>query len=188
MKYKVLAIIGPSACGKDTIQRWIVNNHANEAKGIVSCTTRPPRDCEQNGIDYYFLNNEEFAEKVLNGEMLEATDFRGWFYGTPITPLVENKINVGVFNPAGVECLLSDSRLEVVVARVYASQKTCLLRSLHREKNPDCMEVCRRFLADQKDFEEIDFDYFTWLNNEEKDCTDEARNWFWERAKQQFTE
>ncbi|MGN0992847.1 MAG: hypothetical protein ACI4PE_02890 [Bacilli bacterium] len=42
----------------------------------MSCTTRPPRDYEKDKKDYFFLSNEKFCEKVLNGEMLEATSFR----------------------------------------------------------------------------------------------------------------
>ena len=166
-KIKILALFGKSASGKDTIQKWIVSNFPRTFNGIVSCTTRPPRDGEQDGVAYHFLTNEEFTAKVLNGDMLEATDFRGWFYGTSISELNEQKINVGVFNVAGIECLLEDSRLDVFPVFVCATDKTRLLRSLNREPNPDCKEICRRFGTDKKDFENIDFDYEAWLNESE---------------------
>ena len=82
-KYKVIALFGKSGAGKDTIQKWIVSN-IPDINGIISCTTRPKRDYEEEGKDYFFLTNEDFAEKVLDGSMLEATEFRDWFYGTPI--------------------------------------------------------------------------------------------------------
>lgn len=165
-KYKVIALFGKSGAGKDTIQKWIVSN-IPDINSIISCTTRPKRDYEEEGKDYFFLTNEEFAEKVLNGSMLEATEFRKWFYGTPIETLSQEKINIGVFNPAGVSCILEDSRLEVYPIYVKASDKTRLLRSLNRENNPDCEEICRRFFTDKDDFQEIKFNYFTFINEEE---------------------
>ena len=164
-KIKILALFGKSASGKDTIQKWITTNFPALTKGIVSCTTRPPRDGEQEGVDYFFLTDEQFAAKVLDGSMLEATSFREWFYGTALDQLNPDKINIGVFNITGVECILDDPRLDVVPVWVHASDKTRLRRSLDREDNPDCKEICRRFLADEKDFDEMnDFDYFGWIN------------------------
>ena len=164
-KIKILALFGKSASGKDSIQKWIVSNYPQLTNKIVSCTTRPPRSGEQDGVDYFFLSDEEFAKKVLDGSMLEATSFREWFYGTALDQLNPDKINVGVFNITGVECILDDSRLDVVPVWIHASDKTRLRRSLDREDNPDCKEICRRFLADEKDFDEMDdFDYFGWIN------------------------
>lgn len=74
-KFKIIALYGKSGSGKDTIQKWVVS-HMPEIHGIISCTTRPKRDYEIEGKDYYFLTNEQFAEKVLDGSMLEATEFR----------------------------------------------------------------------------------------------------------------
>lgn len=165
-KIKIIALFGKSGAGKDTIQRQIKMN-IPEVNSIVSCTTRPPREKEVNGVDYHFLSLEQFTQKVLNGDMLEATEFRDWFYGTSISELDPDKINVGVFNIAGIEALLADSRLEVVPVFVYAEDKVRLYRSLMREVDPDCEEICRRYFADQKDFENINFYYVVWENNGE---------------------
>ena len=165
--YKIIALFGESGAGKDTIQKWIAKNYSN-INTIISCTTRPKRDYEKDGIDYYFLSNEDFAKKVLDGTMLEATSFREWFYGTPLSSLDNNKINVGVFNIQGIDCLLQDNRLEVLPIHIYTTGKERLIRSLNREDNPDCIEICRRFLADEQDFSSIDFDYQTYVNSNNK--------------------
>ena len=86
-KIKILALFGKSASGKDSIQKWITTNYPQLTNKIVSCTTRPPRSGEQDGVDYFFLSDEEFAKKVLDGSMLEATSFREWFYGTALDQL-----------------------------------------------------------------------------------------------------
>lgn len=159
---KIIALFGPSSSGKDTLAKTL--SARSDVNEIISCTTRPKREYEKEGIDYYFLTDEEFGKKVLNGTMLEATSFRNWFYGTPLESLKENKINIGVFNKQGIECLLSDNRLEVIPIYIACEDKKRLMRSLEREMNPDCEEICRRFLADKQDFEEIDFNYITFYN------------------------
>ena len=165
-KYKVLALFGKSGAGKDTIQKWLTTNY--NMNGIISCTTRPPRDYERDGIHYHFLSNEEFAQKVLNMSMLEATIFNDWCYGTPIESLKEDKINVGVFNIQGIECLLQDNRLDILPIFIDCSDKTRLLRNIKREKVPNCLEICRRFITDEKDFSDINFDYITFDNNDDR--------------------
>lgn len=164
-KYKVLALFGESGNGKDYIQKELIAAFPDQTKGIVSCTTRPQRDYEIEGVDYHFLNLATFGEKVINGDMLEATCFNDWFYGTAIDELDINKTNIGVFNVEGVKCLLQDPRLNIIPIYISASPKTRLLRALKREDSPNCHEICRRFLADEQDFADIDFDYIE-FNNE----------------------
>ena len=162
-KIKIIALFGQSGSGKDTLAKYLTNN-VSETHPIISCTTRPKRDYEKDGIDYHFLTEAEFTEKVLDTSMLEATSFRNWFYGTPIESLDENKINIGVFNIQGIENLLKDDRLEVLPVFVACEDKLRLQRCLNRESNPDCEEICRRFLTDTQDFEVIPFEYHIFYN------------------------
>ena len=168
-KIKVIALYGKSSAGKDTIQNWIVQNYPSCTKKMVSYTTRPPRDYEEDGRDYYFISNEEFSEKVLNGDMLEAVEFNGWFYGSAISALDPEKINIGVYNPEGIQAILNDDRLFVIPVYIYAEDKTRLLRSLYREEKPDCAEICRRFFADEKDFENLEIEHSLYCYNEGPD-------------------
>lgn len=156
-KYKILALFGESGAGKDTLKEIIVSReHLNN---IVNTTTRPIREGEVNGVNYHFIEPVQFAEKVLNGDFIEATEFNNWFYGTSITELAKDVVNVGVFNIYGIECMLQDPRLEVHPVYVKTSDKLRLLRALEREESPNCQEICRRFLADKKDFADIEFEY-----------------------------
>ena len=104
-KVKLLALFGESGAGKDTIQYWLVNNLPNAHK-IVSCTTRPPREYEKNGIDYYFLTANDFISKYLKNEILDFTIFNDWHYGTLKADLKNDKINIGVFNIESIRDLL----------------------------------------------------------------------------------
>lgn len=165
-KIKILALFGESGTGKSTIQRWIVQNidHTNK---IVPYTTRPKREYEVEGEDYFFVTPEQFEKTLLEGEMIEATSFNDWFYGTPFCTLERNKINIGVFNITGIEDLLTYHRFNVLPVRVLVDEKMCLLRALNREAHPNCHEICRRFLADQKDFIDIPFEYAAFDNSNE---------------------
>ena len=67
---------------------------ASNLNEIISYTTRPIREGEQEGINYHYVSNEEFSQLVLENKMLEATVFNSWGYGTAINSLNENKINI----------------------------------------------------------------------------------------------
>ena len=74
-KIKIIALFGKSAAGKDTLQKMMLDQNTNFHK-VVSCTTRPKRDYEEEGVDYFFLTEDEFARKTISGDMLETTIFR----------------------------------------------------------------------------------------------------------------
>lgn len=150
-KYKVLALYGKSGSGKDTIQKILINEYSYGCAGIVSTTTRPPRDYEVEGKDYYFVKEEDFNKDL----MLEWTSFNNWFYGTSLSSLKTNKINIGVFNLDGIKALQKNSEIDVLPIEISAPDKVRLERCLKREENPDCLEICRRFLADEEDFKNV---------------------------------
>ena len=162
--YKILALIGEAGTGKDTLMREVLkqNPSLNE---IISCTTRPPREGEVEGKNYYFLSNEDFTQKLLNNEMLEATVFNDWCYGTSLDSLDSTKVNIGVFNPAGIESLMTHSNIYIVVYYVRTSDKNRLIRQLSRETNPNIEEIIRRYQADNFDFADLPFHYNEIDNN-----------------------
>jgi guanylate kinase len=173
-KYKIIAVMGQAGAGKDSFVNTLLEDtrFKDIAKPIISCTTRPIREHEQDGVNYHYLTNEEFAEQVVNGEMLEATVFNNWCYGTSTKNLDEDALNIGVFNPEGVEILQGSNNIDLTVVYILANDKVRLLRQLNREENPDCNEIVRRFGADKKDFRQeridaINPDYKI-LNNGDK--------------------
>lgn len=156
--FKLVAICGKAGAGKDYLLHKIINDYGTKYfHEIISCTTRPPRENEQNGVNYYFLSNEKFAEKVFNGEMLEATIFNDWCYGTATQSLDHNKVNIGVFNPVGIEALMQDDRIDLTVFLVEAPSKDRIIRQLQRENNPDINEIFRRYKADEEDFDGFEY-------------------------------
>jgi guanylate kinase len=77
----VFVVTGPSGAGKGTLIQLVLPRFA-ELSLVVSATTRPQRPGEENGVHYWFLSREEFAEKVTAGEFLEWVDYVGNLYGT----------------------------------------------------------------------------------------------------------
>jgi len=90
---KVIIISGPSGVGKSTVLKEIRHRFGN-LRWSVSATTRPPRDGEQEGVDYHFLSPEEFERRRENNGFLEACEVfgRGYWYGTlrsEVEPVVD---------------------------------------------------------------------------------------------------
>ena len=156
--------MGKSGAGKDTIQNAFCDKFS-EVHKIVSTTTRPPRQNEIEGSDYFFVSGEQFAQKLLDFEMVEACDFRDWFYGTELKALSPDRVNVGVFNPDGIRALSEDGRVDLMVVYVIAKDKVRIMRALDREENPDIEEIFRRFKTDMVDFSDLDFNYVPLIND-----------------------
>lgn len=151
---KVIAICGKSGAGKDSILREIISQKP-EWKEIVSHTTRPRREYEIEGEDYYFVSDKDFQNMCDNGDMLEYTEFNTWHYGTARSSLAPNTINVGVFNPEGLRHLMAYNGLEVIPIYIVADDKVRLKRCLDRELKPDVAEIIRRYGTDEEDFKDI---------------------------------
>ncbi|MFF1874339.1 guanylate kinase [Streptomyces sp. CB03911] len=91
---RLTVLSGPSGVGKSTVVAHMRKQHP-EVWLSVSVTTRHPRPGEQNGIHYYFVDNDEFDKLIANGELLEWAVFAGNRYGTPRTAVLE-KLDNGV--------------------------------------------------------------------------------------------
>ena len=173
--YKIIAIMGEAGTGKDSLMQEILKLKP-EFHEIISCTTRPMRQGEAEGVNYYYYTPEQFGDRVLHDEMLECTVFNDWFYGTSYDSVRSDCINIGVFNPTGVESLLARPDVDVKVIRVVAEDKTRLIRQLNREEWPDVREIVRRFNADWMDFDGIeeDFEYIKVPNGQGADLVANA--------------
>lgn len=156
--YKIIAIMGEAGSGKDSLMQAMLKLRPDFHE-IISCTTRPKREGEVEGVNYYYYTPEQFGDRVLHDEMLECTVFNDWFYGTSYDSVRSDCINIGVFNPTGVESLVVRPDVDVKIIRVVAEDKTRLLRQLNREGSPDVREIIRRFHADWLDFEGVEEDF-----------------------------
>ena len=80
---KAVIFTAPSGAGKTTIVRHLLKKFPNKLAFSISATTRRRRKNEKDGVDYYFLNPEQFKEKIKRGDFLEYQEvYDNQFYGT----------------------------------------------------------------------------------------------------------
>lgn len=80
----VFLVSAPSGAGKTTLCRRLLEAEPNLCYS-VSCTTRPPREGERDGVDYFFLTRGAFEAEAAAGEFLEHAEVHGHFYGTRVS-------------------------------------------------------------------------------------------------------
>lgn len=85
---RLTVLSGPSGVGKGTVVAKVRELYPHVWVS-VSCTTRRPRPGERNGVHYWFVTRERFAELVAADELLEHAEFAGNLYGTPRAPVAE---------------------------------------------------------------------------------------------------
>lgn len=80
---KILFIVGESGSGKTHLQNRLLDRFPREFNKVTSCTTRPKREGERDGIDYYFIKSPSaFESMIRKGEFLQYDKFGGHYYGT----------------------------------------------------------------------------------------------------------
>jgi len=84
----LLVISGPSGAGKSSLIK-AAKDEIGDFYFSISTTTRPPRENEKDGIDYYFVDRESFEEDIRAGEFLEYAQVHGNYYGTSLKPVRE---------------------------------------------------------------------------------------------------
>jgi guanylate kinase len=86
----LVVISGPSGVGKSTVRKALFNIPNHNFVYSISMTTRKPRACEENGVDYFFVSEDEFKEKIKEDDFLEYTNFVGNYYGTPKSMVLDS--------------------------------------------------------------------------------------------------
>ena len=95
MKGKLIIVSAPSGSGKSTIISWLMKHPELRLAFSISCTSRPPRGSERDGVEYFFLTPDEFRRRIEADEFLEYEEvYEGRFYGT-LKSQVEHQLSQG---------------------------------------------------------------------------------------------
>ena len=170
---KIFSVMGKTSSGKDTVYKRVLehltlNQGVRAPKTVVIYTTRPMRPGETNGVEYFFVTEEELQTFREQGKVMEERCFQTvhgpWYYFTVNDGQIdlEHHSYMMINTLAGFEMIRSyynKQNEDDVVIPVYieADAKDRLIRYINREamqKKPNYSEVCRRFLADEADFAE----------------------------------
>ena len=82
----MLIISGPSGSGKSSLIK-AAKDKIGDFYFSISTTTRPPREGEKNGVDYFFVDRKTFEADIRAGEFLEYAQVHGNYYGTSLKPV-----------------------------------------------------------------------------------------------------
>ncbi len=174
----IIAISAPSGTGKTSIVKRIIE----EIPGLVfsvSATTRKKREYEKNGVDYFFLTEEEFKEKINNGEFVEWEKVYDYYYGT-FKSVIEDSINKGsslilevdVKGALTIKRIFPDANLIYVVPPSHEA----LIKRLKNRKTEDDADIKKRL---ERAIMELSikekFDYFV-VNEDLDKAISETKN------------
>ena len=91
----LIIISGPSGSGKGTIIKEYLKTNRDHSWLSVSCTSRPIRPGDEEGVNYYFVTKKEFERLIKKGEFLEYAEYNGNYYGTP-KEYIESRLSSGI--------------------------------------------------------------------------------------------
>lgn len=161
---KIFCVMGKSATGKDTVYQKLLAENSLNLKRIIPYTTRPIREGEENGREYYFCTEEDVQRFEDEGRIVELraynTVYGIWKYFTlndgNIQLEKENYLLIGTLEAyTKIRDYFGSEKVVPIYIEVEDGER--LLRAITREKQQDVPkyeEMCRRFLADAKDFSE----------------------------------
>lgn len=161
---RIFIIMGKSATGKDTVFKMLMETKELKLKTCVTYTTRPIRNNELNGVEYFFVDEEELSRLQAENKIIEQRSYNTmhgiWHYFT---------VNDGQIKLEEADYLMLGTlesfrqireyygRDRVIALYLEVEDGIRLMRAVQREqkqKQPKYSEVCRRFLADEEDFSE----------------------------------
>lgn len=184
---RIYCIIGKSSSGKDTIYKKLLKNPSLDLKRIVPYTTRPIRAGEREGVEYYFTTVEGMECLRVEDRIIECraydTVYGIWYYFMA----KDSQIDLEKHDYLVIGTLVSYAKIRdyfgqdrVVPIYIDLDDGERLSRALRRERKqeqPRYEEMCRRFIADAKDFSKENLEQAgitkSYDNHDLKSCLDE---------------
>ena len=160
---KIFYVMGKSSSGKDTIFKKI-QERLPELKTIVLYTTRPIREGEKDGVEYYFVGDKELEMFQREGKIIELRSYNTVHGKWNYFKVADNQIQLEESSYLVIGTLVSYEKMKeyfggenLVPVYIEVEDGERLARAVERERkqeSPKYAELCRRFLADTEDFSE----------------------------------
>jgi guanylate kinase len=174
----VLVLSGPSGAGKSSLIHKIIDD-IGECYFSISTTTRPIREGEVEGVDYHFVDKEEFEREIEEDQFLEYAVVHGNYYGTSMRPVKEalgkGKLvifDIDVQGNAAVQNRLGDITTSVFITPPTLSE----LKKRLENRSTDAPEVIeRRIKMARKEIQRVaEYEYLL-INDDLEEAADKLR-------------
>ncbi len=178
MKGQILIISGPSGSGKSTLLSRLLKEE-NDLYFSISSTTRAPRQGETDGVNYYFINKDEFKKGIDAGEFLEWAFVHGNYYGTSLKPVLkaleEGKIAIFDIDVQGFNIAKSKFAENITSVFITTASKNELKSRLQNRGTDSAQTIEKRLINAVGEMEHIlEYDYFL-INDDLQNCYENLR-------------
>lgn len=182
----IYIIMGKSATGKDTIYKKLLSREDIDLKKVVMYTTRPIRKGEKEGVEYHFVDEDKLNKLKKQGKIIEHRSYDTihgkWHYFTADDGQIDLDNNdylmIGTLETYD-QIIKHFGQNRVVAIYLEVEDGLRLERALRREQSqeePKYAELCRRFLADEKDFSEDNIAKYKIFNRYQNEDVDACIN------------
>ena len=178
MKGQILIISGPSGSGKSTLLSRLLKEE-NDLYFSISSTTRAPRQGETDGVNYYFINKDEFKKGIDADEFLEWACVHGNYYGTSLKPVLkaleEGKIAIFDIDVQGFNIAKSKFAQNITSVFITTASKNELKSRLQNRGTDSAETIEKRLINAVGEMEHIlEYDYFL-INDDLQNCYENLR-------------
>ena len=178
MKGQILIVSGPSGSGKSTLLSRLLKEE-NDLYFSISSTTRAPRQGETEGVNYYFISEDEFKKGIDAGEFLEWACVHGNYYGTSLKPVLkaleEGKIAIFDIDVQGFNIAKSKFAKNITSVFITTASKNELKSRLQNRGTDSAETIEKRLINAVGEMEHIlEFDYFL-INDDLQNCYENLR-------------
>lgn len=178
MKGQILIISGPSGSGKSTLLGRLLKEE-NDLYFSISSTTRAPRQGETEGVNYYFINKDEFKKGIDADEFLEWAFVHGNYYGTSLKPVLkaleEGKIAIFDIDVQGFNIAKSKFAENITSVFITTASKNELKSRLQNRGTDSAQTIEKRLINAVGEMEHIlEYDYFL-INDDLQNCYENLR-------------
>jgi guanylate kinase len=167
-KMKHIVLSGPSGVGKSTIAERLIREGICERS--VSCTTRPKRSKETEGLDYEFVDDEKFHDMAKNGEFVEVKEIFGHLYGTKLKRI--QKAKKPLLFVVDVDGMLSLKNAQVPIISIFILPPNLelLKERLNRRDSNSSQEINQRIERAAYEMTKKDFYDMQVVNEDLQKC------------------
>lgn len=176
-KGRFIVLSGPSGVGKGTICNRLINDL--NAWYSVSMTTRDMREGEVDGVNYYFVNKDEFEKRIEEGNFLEYNIYNGNYYGTPKDKIIEKmEEGINVFSEIDVNGAFNVKKIFSNALLIYIAPPSIevLKERLVGRGTEDEETIEKRLKIAEEELKRIDFYDYVVVNDDIDEATNKVKD------------